>query len=111
MYKEGDWFSYCDVCGKKTYSSQLTKLSNNTGRGGLIVCKHDADAIDYSLVPHLSSRREQHVNTLRINHTDTYDASPVVNVETMTYDYYISSSQDDAMLTVDDALLILSVPV
>lgn len=92
-YKQGDWYIYCDVCGRKILASTSTKLSQYTGKGGLIVCNHDVDEIDAGLVPYIP-RRETNVKEIRINHTDTNNAAPIVNLEDMTLVYYLASSQD-----------------
>ncbi len=111
-YREGDWYIYCDVCGQRHYASKSTKLSTYTGKGGLIVCRHDVDAIDYGTVP-FTPRREQNVHTVRINHTNTDNSAPIVDPETMTYTYYLAASQDNAILMAsqDDAWLIIGEPI
>ncbi len=97
-YKQGDWYIYCDICGQRSYASDTTKLSHYTGHGGLIVCKHDVDKVDYGLVPY-TPRREQNVPTLRINHINTTIGSPYVDIESMTYSYFLASSQDNIILS------------
>ncbi len=111
-YKEGDWFVYCDICGQRTYASGSTKLSQYTGKGELIVCKHDVDKIDYGLVPY-TSRKEKNVKFVRIGHTNTDNSSPLVDLETMTYTYYLAASQDNAILTTsqDDDWVVVSEPI
>lgn len=47
-----DWVVFCDICGQKCYASEAKKLSQETGRGGLIVCPNDADYIDFGLIPY-----------------------------------------------------------
>lgn len=97
-YREGDWFVYCDICGQRCYASEATKLSTYTGRGDLLVCRKDADRVDYGLVPY-SPRIEQNIPYTRINHTNTDDAAPLVDLETMTLCYELTSSQDNIKLT------------
>lgn len=111
-FKEGDWFVYCDICGQKQYASNTSKLSTYTGRGELIVCNHDADKIDYGLVPH-RTRKEQSVPWVRINHTNTDDGSPLIDPEEMAYIYYLATSQDNAiiMTSQDDAWLTVNEPL
>jgi len=108
-YREGDWFVYCDICGQRTYASKATKLSTYTGKGGLVVCSHDVDRIDYGLVPY-TPRKEANVDFVRINHVNTDNASPLVDLESMTYRYYLAASQDNAILMAsqDDAWLVVN---
>ena len=110
--KSNDWYIYCDICGQRSYASESTKLSQYTGKGGLIVCRHDVDKIDYGLVPFLS-RKEQNVDFIRINHTNTDNAAPLIDVETMSYQYYLASSQYGAIImsSQDDAWIISTTPV
>ncbi len=109
--KLGDWYIYCDICGQRSYASQSTKLSTYTGHGGAIVCKHDVDKIDYGLIPY-TPRKENIVPYVRINHTDTSDGSPFVDLEEMTLIYYLSSSQDNIILTTsqDDSWITVNQP-
>lgn len=51
QYKDGDYPTYCDICGQKCWFTQTTVLHKYTGRGNLLVCPNCNDAIDYSLVP------------------------------------------------------------
>lgn len=105
-YKEGDWFVYCDICGQRQYASSTNKLSTYTGRGGLIVCRHDQDRIDEGLKPSIP-RKEQSVPWVRIIHTSTLDASPIFDYETDTVEN-ISSYQYLAPSQYDDTVLVLS---
>lgn len=82
-YRKGDWAVYCDICGQECYASETTKLSVYTGRGGLIVCKNDADKIDPSLLPY-KIPTEKNVPWTRINHTDTTNGSEPIDPETST---------------------------
>ena len=110
--KSDDWYIFCDLCGQRCLASTATKLSNYTGRGGLIVCKYDADKIAEGLIP-FKPRIEKNVPWTRINHTNTDDASPLVDLESMTYQYYLASSQDGAIImsSQDDAWIISETPV
>src|SRR5690349_18258993 len=94
----GDWIVFCDICGKKCYSSEITILSNYTGRGGLAVCKQDADRIDPGLIP-FRYPTERPVTNVRVNHTDTTISSPFIDTESMSYMYWLVASQDNAVLT------------
>ncbi len=97
MFKEGDWLVYCDICGQRCWASESSKLDQYTGRGGLIVCKYDVDKIDYGLVPYIIPL-EKNIPWTRINHTDTTDGSPIVDLENMTLTYYLTSSQDNIQI-------------
>lgn len=110
--RHGDWYAYCDICGQRTYASNTTKLSTYTGKGGLVVCRHDVDREDPGLKPFIP-RIEQAVTVTRINHTNTDDAAPLLDLESMTLQYYLAASQDNAILmsSQDDALLTVSVPI
>lgn len=46
-----DHIVFCHICGQPCWYSESIRLDQYTGRGGLLVCKRDADKIDYSLVP------------------------------------------------------------
>lgn len=107
-----DWIVYCDICGQRHKGSKTTVLSTYTGRGGLVVCPYDVDKIDYGLVPY-SPRKEQLVPYIRVNHTNTDNASPLVDLEDMTYQWYLASSQDGAIImsSQDDAWIISTEPV
>lgn len=76
----GDWTFYCDICGQKGYASESTKLATETGKGGLIVCKHDVDKIDYGLIPFIV-KVEQNVPYTRINHTDVSNVNEPLDME------------------------------
>lgn len=97
-YKEKDWYVYCDICGQRSLASKSSKLSHYTGRDGLLVCRHDVDGTDYGLMPFVP-RREQNVDFIRINHTNTDDGSPIVDLESMSLCYYLASSQDNVIIT------------
>lgn len=108
----GDWYAYCDICGQRTYASNTTKLSTHTGKGGLVVCRHDVDKIDQGLnsfVPRVG----QNPSVVRPNHTNTDSTTPDIDVEDMTYLYYLAASQDSAILMAsqDDALLLAQEPI
>jgi hypothetical protein len=110
--RHGDWIVFCDICGQRHYASETTKLPHDTGRGGLVVCKHDTDEIDPGLVPY-PFNRERNVPFVRINNTDTDDGSPQIDMESMSYQYYLASSQDGAIImsSQDDAWIISTTPV
>lgn len=107
-----EWIFYCDICGQRHKSSKATILSPYTGRGGLVVCPYDVDKEDAGLIP-FTPRKEQNVPYVRINHTNTENAAPIVNVETMTYQWYLASSQDVAIIlsSQDDAWILSETPV
>lgn len=109
--RHGDWYVYCDICGQRVYASQTTKLATYTGKGGLIVCRHDVDNIDYGLMP-FTPRKEQIAQNVRLNHTNTDNAAPMTDTESMSYIWYLAASQDNAILTAsqDDSWLIASEP-
>ena len=108
----GDWVMFCDICGQKCYSTESHKLSVHTGRGEAIVCKHDVDKIDYGLIPYVP-RREKNVPWARIGDDNTDNASPLINPETMSYIYYLVTSQDNSILTSsqDNALITVNKPI
>lgn len=110
--RRGDWYVYCDICGQRKYASETTKLSTYTGRGGLVVCNHDVDKIDYGLVPY-RPHVERNPSWTRINHTDTEDGAPLVNPETQSLIYYLASSQDNILLVCsqDDAWITIEEPI
>lgn len=80
-YKMGDWYVFCDICGQRWLASETTILSTYTGRGNLIVCPHDADVIDYGLIPY-KMPFTKNIPWTRINQTDVTDATPPIDVET-----------------------------
>ena len=94
------------------YASDASKLSTYTGKGGLIVCRHDVDRIDEGLKP-FTPRREQNVQQVRVAHTNTDNAAPLIDLEAMAYQWFLASSQDNAILmsSQDDAWLIVSEPI
>lgn len=103
----GDWIVFCDICGRKCYASETVKLTAQTGRGGLVVCRTDADRTDPSLTPYRIPI-EKNVPYVRINHTNTENSFPEIDPESMTYTYFLASSQDGAIITSsqDDAKII-----
>lgn len=111
-FHPGDWYVYCDICGQRTLASSSSKLSTYTGKGGLIVCKHDVDDIDPGLIPFIP-RKEKLVNTVRLNHQNTDNSSPIVDLESMTYQFYLAASQDNAILmsSQDDYWLQVNIPL
>lgn len=68
--KLDDYVIYCHICGRPCKWSEATTLDVYTGRGGLIVCPQDLDAIDYGTVPYNVSEKEI-VKETRINHFAT----------------------------------------
>lgn len=73
-------YIYCEMCGQATYVWDVTKLIPETGRGGLLVCKNDADALDFGLVPYKATEERQ-VPLSRPNHTNTTNGSEPRDVE------------------------------
>lgn len=74
-------YIYCDICGQACYMWEVTKLSADTGRGGMLVCKNDADKIDFGLVPFIP-RTEQQIPFSRPNHSDISNGSEPYDPET-----------------------------
>lgn len=98
-YKARDWYVFCDICGNRCLASETKKLSNYSGRGGLIVCKKDYDEIDYGLMP-FKPRVEKPISFSRLNHTNRSNDYPVYDLESnvvgdLTHYTYIGSSQGD----------------
>lgn len=93
-------------------ASEASKLSTYTGHGGNIVCKHDIDSIDHGLRPY-KPRIEQNVPWIRPGDTNTDNAAPLVDLESMSYQWLLASSQDNAILMAsqDDAWLIANTPI
>lgn len=50
--RQGDYTSFCQICGQKCWSSEIRKQDTYTGRGGTLACKECQDPIDYGLVPY-----------------------------------------------------------
>lgn len=108
----GDYVLFCDICGQKCYASESSKLSTYTGRGGLIVCPNDVDAIDYGLVPYLPPA-EKNVPFTRINHTYTGDCCPIFDLEGDTVEnisnyLFLLTSQNEWLTVSQDVLLATS---
>ena len=76
-------YIYCDLCGQAVYISEAKKLEPETGRGGLIVCRYDADKIDFGLIPYVPTT-ERPVRETRINHQNVTNGSAVLDYETTT---------------------------
>lgn len=76
-------YIYCDICGQAAYIWEVTRLSLETGRGGLLVCPNDADKIDYGLIPYRIPP-EKRVQYSRVNHTNLTNGTDVLNYETST---------------------------
>jgi hypothetical protein len=68
------------MCGQACYVWEATKLSPDTGRGGLIVCANDADKIDFGLVPY-AIPPERPVEWTRINHRNVTNGTEPLDVE------------------------------
>jgi len=64
----------------------------------MVVCRHDRDKIDWGLMPY-ATRPERNVPYVRINHQDTTNGSPLLDLEDMTLQYGILCSQDSIPLT------------
>ena len=106
-YKQGSWYVYCDICGQRSQASESTKLSTYTGHGGNSVCRHDRDRIDPGLQP-FTPRKVNNVSFVRPNHFNTNNGTAIVDLESMAYQYYLVSSQDDVQIvsSQDDAWII-----
>lgn len=76
-------YIFCDICGQACYEWEITKLKPETGRGGLIVCRNDADAIDFGLIPYTPTT-ERPVTWTRINHTDLTNGATPLDYDTTT---------------------------
>ncbi len=80
-----DFIIFCDICAQPCWYSESIKLGVYTGRGGARVCRKDADAIDYGLVPY-KIPAEKPIPEARVNNfnnstniTETY--SPIQDYE------------------------------
>lgn len=51
-----DWYAFCDICGKRCFASEMTRLTQYTGKEGMLVCSNDVDKIDFGLVPYKTSQ-------------------------------------------------------
>ncbi len=76
-------YIFCDICGQACYDWEVTRLKTDTGRPGLLVCKNDADSVDYGLVPY-TVPNERTVRWARINHQDVTNGSEPEDIETST---------------------------
>ena len=74
-------YIFCDICGQACYLWEITKLSVETGRGGLMVCRYDADKADFGLIPYLANN-ERNVPFSHPNHTNVTNGSTPRDVET-----------------------------
>jgi hypothetical protein len=74
-------YVYCDMCGQACYIWEINKLSTDTGRGELIVCKNDADKIDFGLKPYTVAS-EKKIPFSKPNHTNLTNGSEPYNIET-----------------------------
>lgn len=76
-------YIYCEMCGQACYLWETTKLSSETGRGGLVVCRNDADKIDFGLISY-TPKTETKVPFTRPNHTNVQNGAEPENPETST---------------------------
>lgn len=70
--KLGDYVIPCDICGMNCWASQAMVLPPETGRGGLIVCPTDRDAIDYGLIPYVVEPEKP----VPISRSNNYTSNP-----------------------------------
>ena len=73
-------YIFCDICGQPCYLKDATKLTKETGRGGLMVCKNDTDIVDFGTIPY-TIPIEHGPKWVRINHQDTANGSEPYDVE------------------------------
>lgn len=50
--KVGDYIFNCHQCGMPCWYSKTTKLTKETGKGGLRVCQVCVDKVDFGLIPY-----------------------------------------------------------
>ena len=83
-YRREDWVCYCAICGNKTWASDITKLANETGRGGLLVCPMCVDSIDYGLIPYYieAEKAVPFINNLLVDPVIDTDVSLIGLYET-----------------------------
>ena len=74
-------YTFCDICGQACYIWELTKLSSDTGRGGLLVCRNDADKADFGLMPY-SITSEKRIPFSKPGHTNVSNGSEPYDIET-----------------------------
>jgi len=75
-------YIYCDICGEATYSKDVVKLGQLSGRPGLLVCRKDADQNDYGLLPY-AIKAERPVPWTSINHTNVENGAAIVDHDTL----------------------------
>lgn len=75
-------YIFCDICAQPCYAFEAVKLSDKTGRGGLIVCPQDADKIDFGLIP-FTPTTEKAVPWTRINHQNVENGAEPYDIETL----------------------------
>ncbi len=80
--KKGHYI-FCDICGQACYDWQVTRLTTQTGRPGLLVCPADADSIDPGLISYTVSN-ERSVKWARINHTNVDNGADPIDYDTTT---------------------------
>lgn len=76
-------YIFCDICGQACYAYEAKRLTEATGRPGLIVCPNDADKEDFGLIAYNISV-EKAVAWTRINHQSTSNGTAPINYETTT---------------------------
>lgn len=110
--RKGDWYVFCDVCGRRHFASETTKLSNYTGKGGLNVCSRDIDRVDPGLIP-FTPKRETQPDVIRVSRNNTDNSAPLVDLELMAYTWFLADSQDGAIITSsqDGAYIVTTEPL
>ena len=74
-------YIYCDICGQACYAFEAKRLSDATGRPGLIVCPNDRDEEDPGLMAY-TVPVEKGVKWTRINHQNVDNGASIINYET-----------------------------
>lgn len=75
-------YIYCDICGQACYTFEVTRLKEESGRPGLLVCPNDADTVDYGTIPYIVST-ERSPRVSRINHTNVTNGAEPYDIETL----------------------------
>ncbi len=76
-------YIFCDICGQACYDWEVTRLTTQTGRPGLLVCSRDRDTIDYGIIPY-NPTTEQPIRWSRINHQNVTNGATPLDIETST---------------------------
>jgi len=76
-------YIFCDICGQACYEWEATKLKQESGRPGLLVCPNDRDLTDYGLIPY-NPTTEKPVRESRINHQNVTNGTAVLDIENTT---------------------------